>query len=754
MANYGTRYQKKETSYGVLFLLLLILLVVAYCFSGIYNLSDLSMSFQEKIRYVFLHPLTDYSEKTPAFLILALLIWILVICYISYYYRDFHMDMEKGDARWLDVEEANLELADKDEAYNRIVSENLKISMRGALSNNNALVIGGSGSGKTTALMHQNLLQFNSTYVVLDVKGDTQMKLGKAFKEHGYQIKSLNFKQLDKSDRYNPFEYIEREDDVLRVIKALHDAVRPKNSMSAADPFWDDAVDLYLKALFQYAWLTAREVGKKATMNDVLDLCNMETQLVTIAEEEISRLQLLMEEMEGKYGAEYPPVRDYFKLKEGAPDTVRSVILMINGMLSICETAEVRRIFSGNDINIRDLGAGVNGDVTKKTVLFLCIPDQNPVYNWIVSMFYTQLFDILIRLSDDELKKPLPIAVEVWMDEIYAGAKPADLDKLIGVVRSRNISLIALFQSIAQIKATYKDDKWDVIQDNTATVVYLGSGPTAYSTHKYISDLLSETTADSRSDNVHVGSHGNSGLNFQKVGVKLMTPDQVKRMPQTECIVFVESHPPIYDRKAFPFARKKLDFEPKEWLKKRYDAALSLGSYVHPVQTVYDPVHFRYITVEDEQHLQFIEDPKEQQTYLEAAKNDPNILLYTIDERDVLYLNWEQQERSKEEVEALYKQALENEKVQLEKLKGLSVLQGMNSFVPNFGTNKSAWESGLSLKELLNRYWEALTLEEQEEICIALDDGLTEEQVSSMLYMSLDEMVAAHRAYMLANAAE
>lgn len=752
MANYGSRYQKKETPYGAFLFLLFIFLIIGYCLSGLYNLADSDMIFQEQLRYVFLHPLSDYNEKTPAVMGAALVAWILAISYYQYYFRNFQMEMEKGDARWLEVKAALEELADQDEQYNRILSENLKVSTRGALSNNNMIVIGGSGSGKTTALVHQNLLQFNNSYVMLDVKGDTQRKLGNAFIKAGYHIASLNFKTPEKSDRYNPFVYIEREDDMLRVIKALHEACRPKNTMSAADPFWDDAVDLYFQALFYYAWLDAREKGCIATMNDVLDLCGMEAQLVTQGDAEVSRLQLLMEEKEAKYGADYPPVKAYFKLKDGAPDTVRSVILMINGMLSICETAEVRRIFSGNDINIRELGAGVGGDTSKKTILFLCIPDQNPVYNWIVSMFYTQLFDILIRLSDDELKMPLPIAVEVWMDEIYAGAKPADVDKLVGVVRSRNIAMILLFQSIAQIKATYKDDKWEVIQDNTAAVVYLGSGPTAYSTHKYISDLLGETTADSRSDNIHIGSHGNSGLNFTKAGVKLMTPDQVKRMPQTECIIFLECRPPIYDRKSFPFKRPELGFVPKKWLKDRYDAALALGPYEHPVYTVYDPIHFRYITVERDQPLQIIEDKKDIQTYWEAAKRDPDVYLYTIEEKDILYLNWGQPERSKEEVEELFRKAVEAEHKQIEKIKGLSVLQNVDSFVPKSGTNKKDWNPDCSIKELLDAHWEDLSSEEQEEISLALDDGLTEEQLCRMMCMSLADMVTYHRAYKLANA--
>lgn len=757
MANYGTRYQKKETPYGVFLFILVVFLIMGYFLSGLYNLTGSDMIFNEKIKYLITHSLSCWNEKTPAVMIAALIAWLIAISYYQYYYRNFQMEMEHGDARWLDAAAAMKELADRDEKYNRIVSENLKVSLRGVLSNNNMLIIGNTGCGKTTALMHQNLLQMNSAYVVLDVKGDTQRKLGRAMIEGGYYIGSLNFKQPQISDRWNPFVYIEREDDMLRIIKALHEACRPRNSMSAADPFWDDAVDLYLQALFYFVWLDAKEKGKVGSMNDVLRLCNLETQTVPRGEAGVSKLQLLMEEKEAVYGPEYPPVRDYFKLKDGAPDTVRSVILMINGMLSICETAEVKRIFSGNDFNIRDIGRGVGGDPKKPMVLFLVIPDNNNVYNWIISMFYTQMFDILIRLSDDELKAPLPIPVEVWMDEFYAGARPADPDVLLGVVRSRNISMIPILQSVSQIKTLYKDSKWEVITDNTATVVYLGSGPTAETTHKWISDLLGETTADSRTDNLHVGPHGNSGLNFAKAGIKLMTPEQVKRMPQTECIVFLEGRPPVYDRKAFPFDRPAVGYTAEKFFKDRYAKALALGPYEHPVHTVYDPVHFKYITVEREKTLQIIEDEDEIRTYLEAAKRDPDIYMFDIDEKDILYLSWGQPERTKEEVEQLLREALTAQNRRIEELKGLSVLQEVDG-VPEFGTqdtrqtDKSSWEIESSLKSLLDKYWSELPLEEQEEICLALDDGLTEAQICKLMYLSLEEMVTWHRAFKLQNA--
>lgn len=753
-------YQKKKTPYGVFFFLLLIMMIAAYLLSGVFKIPGASLeNWEECLLYVCCHPLSNGNEKTPICLGIAFIAWLMLVNYILYYYRNFQTAIEHGSEEWMEPEKACRELADKEEKYNRILTQNLKVSLRGGLSNNNALVVGSSGVFKTTSLMHQNLLQFGSCYVMLDVKGDTQRKLGKAMEQEGYTVKSLNLKIPEKSDRYNPFVYIEREDDLLRVVKALHDASRPNKQASMADPFWDDGVRLYLQALFYYVWLDARESGRVGTMNDVVFLCNQEN-IKTIdpdTEEEVSQLQKMMDAKAQQYGNDYPPVRDYRKLKEGAPDTVRSITIMVNAMLTICETGEVKRIFSGNDINIRELGTGVGGDPEKKVVLFLIIPDNNSVYNFIISMFYTQMFDILIRLSDDELKAPLPVPVEVWMDEFYAGAKPADPDVLLGVIRSRNISMIPILQSISQIKTLFKDDKWETIMDNVATVVFLGSGPLAAPTHKYISEALGTATIDSRSDNVHLGHNGNSGLNFQRAKRELMTPDEVKRMPSTETIVFLESRSPIYDTKAIPFDKPELGFVADKYLKKRYSDALSLGEYEHPVYTIYDPKHFSYITVEREKKLQILTDQKEIQTYQEAAKTDPNIYVYDIEEKDLLYLSWGHPERTREEVEKIFQDAMEEEKKRIEEIKGLVVLQDVeDSSVPNFGTqnletDKSTWNKESSLKELLIGHWEELSAQEQEQIYLGLDEGLTEEQLQHLLLVSLEEMSVLRRAYVLKN---
>ena len=471
-------------------------------------------------------------------------------------------------------------------------------------------------------------------------------------------------------------------------------------------------------------------------MNRIMKLVNLESQRVS---DKVTRLQRLMDQKAVVYGEDYPPVRYYRKLKEGAPETVRSIVIMVNAMLSLCETAEIERIFSGNDINIRELGTGVDGNPDKKTVLFLVLPDNNQAYNFLIAMFYTQMFDILIRLADEELKKPLPCHVEVWMDEFYAGAKPADPDVLLGVVRSRNITMIPILQSISQIKSLYRDDKWETIMDNTATVVYLGSGPLAESTHKYISEALGKATIDTRGDSQQRGRNGSTGLNFSRSGRELMTPEEVKRIPRTECIVFLESRAPIYDTKAIPFDLPKEGFTASKELKERYQEALSLGDYEHPVEVYYDEKRLKYYTLEPSRKLTF-PDAEEAEKLRKAAKYDEHIQYYEIDEKDLLYFSFETSRKTQEEMEQFLKEAVEEEEAKKEYQKAnLLVLNGLHPETKE-KPDKAGWNREGNLAVCLGKYFSKLSPAEQEMISLALERSMPEEDIKRMLFIPTENM--------------
>lgn len=758
MANYGTRYVKKKTPWGAFICLLVLFLVLGYLISGLYVCpTDLKGDYNAQFLWAATHPFQIANEKTPAWIGIGFMGWFFFVSYYMVHYRDFHSDMEHGDEDWLDPETASRELADKDDdKNNRIVSENVKVSMKGRLSNNNMLVVGASGSFKTTSIMHQNMLQFGANHVILDVKGDTQRKLGRAYEKAGYKILSLNFKNPEKSDRFNPFTWIQTESDMLRIIKSWHDAVRPIEGNTAADPFWDDAVDLKMQSVFYYAWLDAKDHGRTATFNDVMSLLALESEVVIneMTGEETNRLSLLMRAKEREKGADYPPVRAYRKFQGKAAETEGSVSLMISAMLNICETAEVKRIFSGNDIDIREIGLGANYDRKTPVVLFLVMPDNVNTYTWIISMFYTQLFDVLVRVSDDEIKAPLPFEVQVWMDEFYAGARPADTEKLLGVIRSRNISAVIMLQSIAQAKAIFPNDKWEILMDNLATAVYLGSGPFAKSTHEFISEMLQSATADKRDDRLSYGMNQSSDLSYSKAEMKLMTPGQVKRMPPTECIVFFESRPPIYDTKAIPFDKPEYGFVAADWLKDRYKAALSLGDYEHPVETIYDPENFKYITLSREKSLEIVSDQNEIKRLKELAKNDPSIYELTVDERDLLYLSFGDEKKTMDEIEKIYRQTVQSADEDLERIKGLALLHNVDIAALGLGeekqTDKTEWKAD-SFTDFVALYWDKLQQAEQEILLMAMDDGLLDDQLIRVGMSDLTEMDNIRRAFILKN---
>ncbi len=734
-------YQKKKIPIGLFVILLCGLLIFAYYVSGIFTYEGLSLNTIEMVLVdVFTHPFRNYfNDKTVMCIMAAFLIWMMIISYYLTYHRNFLSGAEHGSAQWLDVFKANKELCDfKDDSQNRILSQNLKVGMN-RLSNYNMLIMGSSGSFKTTSVMHQNLLQFGATYVVLDVKGDTQRKLGNAFLKAGYTIKSLNLKVPQKSDRINPMAYIECEDDLLRVVKTLQDAARP-NKQSNSDPFWEDGSRLYLQSLFYYEWLDAREGKRPAEFNNILNLVNLENQKVSITiggkSVEKTRLEMLMDKLAENKGDDYPPVRDYRKLKTGAPETVGTIVLMINAMLAICETAEIKRIFSGNDINIRELGLGVNGDTKKKTILFLVVPDNNNAYNFLISMFYTQMFDLLIRASDDELKAPLPIRVEFWMDEFYAGARPTDTDVLLGVVRSRNISMIPILQSVSQIKTLFRDDKWETMMDNLASVVYLGSGPMAESTHKFISEALGKTTIDTLTDNINKGNHGSTGLNFQRIARELMTADEVKQLPTIQSIIFLEGRPPIRDYKSIPFDKQEMGYLAPDWLKNRYSKALALGDYEHPVCTVYDAANFKYVTVDMSESVKFIS-RDEAQVYMRMAEQDEHIHVYDFDENDLIYVNFlEQRDRSEKELEQMLQEVM----IEYETIKERWGKTLLINEISEKQYDKSKWISYGNLAKDLEIYFEQLTGEERELFLKAIDVSVGEDELNGLLFMNGEKM--------------
>ena len=456
---------------------------------------------------------------------------------------------------------------------------------------------------------------------------------------------------------------------------------------------------------------------------------------------ETTRLQLEMDKLAKRKGELYPPVRDYRKLKEGATETVRSIIIMVNAMLKLCETASVKRIFEGDDIHIRDLGTGVGGTTehptNRKIALFLVLPDNDRSYNFLISIFYTQAFDVLMRMADNEYHGSLPIPVEFWMDEFYAGAKPTDPDVLLGVVRSRNICMMPVLQSVSQIKTLFKNDKWETMLDNCATLLYLGSGPGALSTHKYISELLGKMTIDTRHDGRSIGRNGNTSENYQQSGRELMTPAEVKRLDRKKCIIFMEGQRPILDDKALPFHTKE------------YLHAMELnkqGGYEHPVFTYYDSETLSYRTILYQDRIHIL-NQQEAEYYMEAAKKDPNIHVFQAKGKEFLYQDWNKPPfPSEQEIERAFQSIVRNVNRKAEQMPPDDVLAMENTEVRS--NQEEKWNLSGSLIECIRRYSAKLSEEELNEIILGIEQGLTEKQIKSYFQYSAEIMEKYRKAYL------
>lgn len=604
----------------------------------------------------------------------------------------------------------------------------------------NMLIIGGSGSYKSTSIVTPNILKANCTNVILDIKGDLLKKYGNYLKSKGITVKSFNLKNPLESDRYNPFRYINDSSDLVSLITNMQTAVKPPDAFKG-DPFWDDGVALYLQAMFFYEWLEAKEQKRTATINNILKLTNWET--VKIDEDGTTKLQSAMDDLARLYGDDYPPVRDYRKLKDGATETVRSIIIMVNAQLKLFELPEIKRIFEGDDIDIPSLGLGVDGNPNRKTALFLVLRSRDTTYNLFVNIFYTQMFRVLCDIADNDCTGgALPIHVRLWADEFYAGPKPADSEVLLGEIRSRNISMVPVLQDLAQIKTLFQNDKWEIFNGNCAAMVYLGSGPAAHSTHQWISDMLNKTTIDTRTEHISPGMHGNNSLQTAKGGVSLMTPDQVREMGKEDCILFLEHENPVYDEKNLPWKTGNKEWQEAERLKG--------GGYVHPVRSVYNEKTRTYKTILSDSKIQFLS-PGDLRFYEEAAKTDGSIKVFNIDEKDFLYLNWDVTPKpTEEEVRQAFRECM----VQQRDVSGMDIPEDVKQFELAEKEQRApvTWDLSGTVMDCLKRYAHLLTPDEQAEIVSGLEDGLSEGQIKK--YFTLGDaakMEQYRRAYAFAN---
>lgn len=454
---------------------------------------------------------------------------------------------------------------------NRMLSQNIYMTLdtRHTDLNNNILVIGGSGSGKTYRFVKPQLMQMSGSFVITDPKGELYRDTSGFLKQNGFEVKVLNLldeNEMHKSSRFNPFRYIQSEVDVLKLITNLIANTTPKGS-NVNDPFWEKAEGMLLQALFYYVWLEGVPVHisefKTETGED--DRNKILACIHDPDEEKVHNVRAVMELLKfaefkenPKTGAKmdstldvimrdleidnpnHKAVLNYNKVMRGAADTVRSIIISANARLAPVQSEAVLSVLDEDEMDIPLIG-------TKKTAIYCVIPDNDTTYNFIVGIFYNMLFQRLYYEADFVHGGALPIHVTMLLDEFDNIALPEDFLSLLSTMRSRNVSSIIILQDLSQIKARYKEGEHEKILANCDTMVYLGgNGP---STQKELSELMGKATIDKRTNGETLGKQGNTSRNYDVLGRELMFPDELRKIEGNKCILFIRGFDPVLDNK-------------------------------------------------------------------------------------------------------------------------------------------------------------------------------------------------------------
>ena len=400
--------------------------------------------------------------------------------------------------------------------------------------NKNILVIGGSGSGKTRFFVKPSLMQMHSSYVVTDPKGTVLIECGKLLQRGGYRIKVLNTINFKKSMRYNPFAYIRSEKDILKLVNTIIANTKGDGEKSGED-FWVKSERLFYCALIGYIYYEAPEAEKNFTT--LLEMINASEAREDDPEFQ-SPVDLMFERLEEK-DPEHFAVRQYKKFLLSAGKTRSSILISCGARLAPFDIKELRELMETDEMELDTLG-------DRKTALFVIISDTDDTFNFVVSILYTQLFNLLCDKADDEYGGRLPVHVRCLLDEFANIGQIPKFEKLIATIRSREISASIILQSQSQLKAIYKDNA-DTIVGNCDTTLFLGGKEK--STLKEISEILGKETIDSFNTSETRGRELSHGMNYQKLGKELMTQDEIAVMDGGKCILQVRGVRPFFSDK-------------------------------------------------------------------------------------------------------------------------------------------------------------------------------------------------------------
>lgn len=450
--------------------------------------------------------------------------------------KNYRRREEHGSAKWGNAKAIDRKYRQYPPSDNKLMTQNVRIGINAQKHrrNLNTLVCGGSGAGKTRFYCKPNLMQANTSFVILDPKGEILRDTGCLLEAKGYEVRVLDLISMEKSHCYNPFVYLRDDNDIQRLVTNLFKSTTPKGSQSN-DPFWDTAASMLLLALVFYLHYEAPKGEQNFSM--VMEMLRA----ADIEDDDNPRpspLDNLFSDLEYE-NPDHIALKYYRSYHSGSAKTLKSIQITLAARLEKFNLESLAALTCTDELDLPSMGK-------KKVALFALIPDNDSSFNFLVSILYTQLFQQLFYSADHIHGGALPVPVHFLMDEFANVSLPDDFDKILSVMRSRGVSVSIILQNLAQLKALF-EKQWESIVGNCDEFLYLGGNE--QSTHKYVSELLGKETIDTNTYGKSTGHSGNYSTNYQISGRELMTPDEVRLLDNRYAILFIRGERPIKDFK-------------------------------------------------------------------------------------------------------------------------------------------------------------------------------------------------------------